>query len=41
MGSVTRPMVSAHVYDVAAGAPPEMAVAPHSEQARKRGFVSI
>ena len=33
-GSVTRPMVSEHTYDVAAGAPSEMAVAPHSEQAQ-------
>lgn len=33
MGSVTRPMVSENVYDVAAGAPKQLPVSPHSEQA--------
>jgi len=33
MGSVTRPMVGANVYDVAAGAPKHLPVSPHSEQA--------
>lgn len=33
LGSVTRPMVSENVYDVAAGAPKHLPVSPHSEQA--------
>lgn len=29
---MTRPMVSENVYDVAAGAPKQLPVSPHSEQ---------